>query len=726
SVTPLFQTMFLFHRDSLTLNKVHDLNISSREVRKKFTKFDISFSIDESNGKLACECQYNSNLFKEETIKKMMKHFRNLLLSIAETNKQSINYINIIDQEEVNQLKKWNNTKIEYPKDKCIHELFEAQVLKTPNSIAIEYEGERITYHLLNNLANKAANFLRKKGVCREDLIGIHMGRSINQVVAFLAVLKAGGTYVPLDPTYPEDRLNYMLKDCRPKMILTESFSKLKEVSDYTGDIFVIERSLYEEEDTTNLINITSPGDLAYIIYTSGSTGNPKGIMNTHEGVSNYLAFLKEEFNLGEQDRVLQLATFSADSFLRDLMGPLISGSKVILLPEDIVKDHDLLLNKVNNCGITCILSIVPTMLKVITEIAESNDISNDTIRLILVSGEFFKANIAKAARKIFSRAILVNLYGPTECTLTSTYHYVPLSEENSYIVGRPMQNKNIYILDEYLQTTPIGVSGNIYIGGVGIAKGYINNKELSRVSFIKDPFNNGSLLYKTGDIGRYLSNGLIELQGRNDRQVKIRGFRIELDEVESILESHLDVKSAVVIMKKDSEDNNFLIGYVVPLSQKNVNINELFNYVSEKVPSYMVPSHFIVTDFIPQTPNGKIDRKNLPDIDFSVNKMKCISNKNPRNEIEKYLVEIWSQILKRDDIGINNNFFELGGHSLLATKIISRIRNNFGINISLISIFEDQTIEKLAERISLLKGNVKEPAVKIPKISRDQYRLKF
>jgi amino acid adenylation domain-containing protein len=714
----LFQVLFILKN---TITKSNDLPYIGNTV-------NLTFSMEETSKGFISEFIYNSNLFNTNTITWMARHFQTLLEGIVAAPSYQLGKLSLLTQEEQQQLISWNDTSCEFPMNKCIHQLFEEQVERTPYKIAISKEERQLSYQELNNKANQLAQYLQKLNVRPGDLVGICVDRSIEVIVGLLAILKAGGAYVALDPTFPNERINYMLNDSEPLVLITQK-NLLNNFPNYVGNVICIDSNLdlIESESTTNPNVSITPDKLAYVVYTSGSTGHPKGVMTPHRGVVNYLDSLATVYGINDSDTVLQLASVSVDASVKDIMTPLIKGAKLVLVNKDEVKDAELIYRYIQKNNVSCILSIVPSMLKILTNITIKRNLHYDSVRLILVSGEQLHLATVKQLKQIFTNALVSNLYGPTECTITSS-HYPITSlelEEERIPIGKPNRNTQLYVLDEYLNFVPVGVTGEIYIGGVGVTLEYLHMPELSKQKYIRDPFSNqeGKFLFKTGDKARYFSDGNIQFLGRDDRQVKIRGYRVELSEIEAVLETADTVQTAVAMTQKDHSNNNVLIAYVVTSERYHISTTKLYNFLNSKLPEYMIPSHFVLLDSLPLTPNGKVDRNLLPKLNQTRPEIQTVYEK-PRTSIEIALEEIWSEVLNTNHIGIHDNFFELGGHSLLATQLISRLRHVFDLDLPLRMLFDFSTINELAKTINE-KNTLINNKPNIKRVSRDEYLMK-
>jgi amino acid adenylation domain-containing protein len=590
----------------------------------------------------------------------------------------------------------WNNTKTDYPKDQCIHQLFEVQATRSPEHIAVVCEEQRLSYGELNARANQLAHYLKKRGVGPEVLVGLCLERSLELVVGLLGILKAGGAYVPLDPSYPAERLAFMLKDTSAPVLLTQQNIKPR-LPQHEGLTICLdtEWSTIVEQSDANPAHKTDSDQLAYVIYTSGSTGIPKGVAVPHRGVLR-LVFGVDYACLDAEQSFLLLAPISFDASTFELWAPLLHGARCTLFPERVPTMESLgrIIKKEQITVLWLTASLFNRVIDDAPEILAG-------VRQLLTGGEALSIKHVRRAQELLEHTQLINGYGPTESTTFACCYALsrPLKETlTSVPIGRPISNTRLYILDAQMALVPVGVAGELYISGDGLARGYLNSPELTAERFIHNPFSDDkeARLYKTGDLSRYLPDGNIEFLGRLDHQVKIRGFRIELGEIEAMLGKHPEVKNAIVLASEDDPGEKRLVAYIVSKGRMELSIVELRNYLKEKLPEYMLPSAFVSLKELPLTPNGKVDRKALP-----------VPNQErpelgetfvaPRTPVEELLAEIWAQVLGLDQLGINDNFFELGGHSLLATQVISRVINTVRVKVPLRSLFQAPTVADMA-----------------------------
>ena len=700
SRNPLFQVMLgLQNTPKAEQLRLGGVQLSVEEIVRDTAQFDIAFFITETTDGLQVTIKYATDLYTEATIIRMINHFKMLLDSIVAAPQQKIGELTMLTKAEEQQLVyEFNDTAVDYPKDKTVVDLFEEQATKTPTAIAVVFEGEQFSYKQLNERANQLAHYLTSKGVKAETLVPICIERSLEMIVGILGILKAGGAYVPIDPEYPEERIKFMLEDSNAKVILSSSQSSQKLST--LNDLIIIELDSQSvkinEQPTDNLPAIAAADNLAYVIYTSGSTGNPKGVMNEHGGLMNRLCWAQDYYSLTVEDSVLQKTTYCFDVSVWELLWPLLAGSRLVFARPDGHKDTGYLRFLIDSENIT-MLHFVPSMLEVFLFDLQTGECQG--LRKVLCSGEALKPKQVELFTEKLPHAELHNLYGPTEAAIDVTYWRIPDRREVIGVVpiGKPVSNTQIYILGGNNDLMPVGVPGEINIGGIQVSRGYLNRPELTQEKFVKDPFKEDKArIYKTGDLGRWLSDGNIEYLGRKDDQVKIRGYRIELGEIESILQQCDVVNQGVVMAREDSNGNRRLVGYVVP--EGVFNKEAIVSYLRNKLPEYMVPALWVKLESLPLTSNGKADRKALPDPDVSeqINDQYLA----PRNKLEIILADIWKKLLGIERVGIYDNFFEVGGHSLLAMRIISAIRKELQVELAIRDIFQYTTINDLSEHI--------------------------
>ncbi|NEP33690.1 amino acid adenylation domain-containing protein [Moorena sp. SIO3B2] len=690
----LVQVMFAVQNNKMEAWNLPGLEVSQTEFDFDFTRFDLEVHCGEVSSGIAAFCIYNTDIFKLETISRMMRHFQTLLEAVVANPEQKVLQLPLMKSSELHQiLVEWNNTKTDYPRDKCIHQLFEEQVEKTPDAVAVVFEDKQLTYSELNSRANQLAHYLQTLGVKPEVLVGICVERSLLMIVGLLGILKAGGAYVPLDPNYPSERLAYMLSDAGVSVLLTQQ-SLVASLPEHQAEVVCLDNDweTIANQGIQNPPSKVTAENLAYVIYTSGSTGTPKGILICHQSVVNFLVFINFCPGLTESDTLNAITTISFDIAALELYLPLIVGAKLVVVPREIATDGYQLLPQLWKSQATVMQGTPATWQMLLT-----SGLSEQKPKLkVLCGGEALSVQLAHELLETGSE--VWNLYGPTEATIWSTIYQLgdesKPGESGNVItsIGRPIANTQIYILDSNTQPVPIGVLGELHIGGDGLARGYLNRPELTAEKFIPNPFENNSKLYKTGDLGRYLPDGNIEFIGRIDHQVKIRGYRIETGEIEATLNQHPTVKETVVLAREDNPGEKRLVAYIVS-EDNSLSTSDFREFLQQKLPDYMVPSAFVILEALPLTPNGKVERKALPAPEAKLEGNFIL----PRDPVERQLAQIWSEVLNVYPIGVQDNFFDLGGHSLIAVRLMSQIEKQFGKNLPLATIFKGQTIEQLA-----------------------------
>ena len=662
---------------------------------------------------------YRTDLFAPESIDRMVGHYRTLLNAIATDPTQSIATMSLLTAAERQQiLVEWNDTATDYPKDKCIHQLFEEQVERTPEATAVVFGEQQLTYQELNQRANQLAHYLESLGVGPETLVGICMERSIEMVVGLLAILKAGGAYVPLDPAYPQERLTFMLADTQTPVLLTQEKQRLKFKRSMTILCLDSAGEMLTTYSAENLKSAVTADNLAYIMYTSGSTGQPKGVCVTQRNVVR-LVQNRNFAQLTAEEVWLQLAPISFDASTLEIWGALLNGAKLVVMPPQ-QSSLEELGQAIRQHQITTLWLTAGLFHLMIDHQLE--DLR--PLRQLLAGGDVLSVPHVQKVLTNLPNCQLINGYGPTENT-TFTCCF-PITDANqvgaSVPIGSPIANTQVYILNDALQSVPVGVVGELYTGGDGVARGYHNQPELTFDAFIPNPFGEGRL-YRTGDLARWLADGNIEFLGRIDNQVKWRGFRIELGEVEAVLTKHLTVQDALVMLREDTVLDKRLVAYVVVRGEERVtgtqNADTLRAYLREKLPNYMVPSAFILLDALPLTPNGKVDRKALPTPE-EVAELSTTEIVQPSNPIEAIMANIWCDVMNRTQVGIHDNFMDIGGHSLQATQVIDKIRRIFQVQFPLSRFFEASTVAELAQLLIKYESKPGQMA----KLARLQQRL--
>ncbi|WP_017654190.1 non-ribosomal peptide synthetase [Fortiea contorta] len=702
---PLFQVAFAMQNTPMGELKLPDLCLKLLKIENRTAKFDLTLSIQETETELLGEWEFNTDLFDTATITRIARNYQTLLENIIANPQQPINELSILTPKEQHQLLvEWNNTQTEYPQDKCIHQLIEEWAEKTPDAIAVVFENQQLTYRQLNERANQLANHLQNLGVKPNTLVGICVERSLEMIIGLLAILKADGAYLPLDPNYPTERLAFMLEDSQLPILLTQQrlIEKLpphQAITIYLDaepsfPLCVFARHFPQRGEPPHGSGLplretnhpTKPHhDLAYIIYTSGSTGKPKGVMVPHTGLTNLAKAQIQTFKIDTSSRILQFASFSFDASISEIIMTLGAGARLYLATKESLLPGASLIQLLQNYSITHI-TLPPTALAVLPPD------QLPALQTIIVAGEACPPDLVtrwSIGRQFF------NAYGPTEATVCATIAQCD-NTTNKPPIGRPITNTQIYLLDQNLQPVPIGVPGELHIGGIGLAQGYLNRPELTQEKFIPHPFHNqpGARLYKTGDLARYLPDGNIEYLGRIDHQVKLRGFRVELGEIEALLSQHPAVNQNLVIVREDIPGSQRLVAYIVPNPDQTPTVSDLRAFLKARLPEYMVPSAFILLDTLPLTPNGKVDRRALPTPESR--QELGVNFVAPRTPQESKLVAIWAEVLRLPQVGIHDNFFEIGGDSILSLQIIARA-NQAGMQLNVKQLFQHQTISELA-----------------------------
>ena len=700
---PLFQVVFHLRNVPERSVELADVQTAALRDESGTSQFDLTFALHETSDGLEVEVEYNTDLFDGGRVQRMLGHYQTLLQGIIGTPERRTSELEILTEAERHQLLvEWNDTGRSYPHEQCVHQLIEAQVERTPEAIAVVLEDQQLTYCELNARANQLAHYLRTLGVGPEELVGICMERSPEMMVGLLGILKAGGAYVPLDGHLPKDRLRFLLEDTQVPVVLTQLH--LRERLPH-GKATVVcldgEWDWAAPESKVNPLGNVTPSNLAYVLYTSGTTGRPKGTLIEHRSVVNYLGWVNDCLLDKALDGLLATTKLSFDASLKQLLAPLVRGRSVCLVREEAVSEPAVLLRAVEqqeNVGLNCVPSLWNALLEELR--ARRPGIPREYLTALFVGGERLTKELVEKSFAAVPNLHLWNLYGPTEATANATAARIRRGERVT--IGRPIANTQVYILDVHLQPVPIGVTGELYIGGVGVARGYLHHPELTSEKFIAHSFAGEPprRLYKTGDLARYLPDGNIDFVGRIDNQVKVRGFRIELEEIETILAQHPGVREAVVLAREDSPGGKRLVAYVVVNQQGTPTVNELRSFLKETLPEYMLPSAYVVLENLPLIPNGKIDRSALPAPDYSRADL-ARRYVAPRNLDEELLAGIWAEVLKVEKVGVHENFFELSGHSLLATQVISRICDTFQVEVPLHTLFEAPTVAGLALAIT-------------------------
>jgi len=724
---PLFQVMFILQNTPVPKLEFAGLKLRPLEFHSDTAKFDLSLDLTEGPEGLKGWLEYSTDLFEAATIERMAAHFEALLEAIVAQPDVPISKLPLLNtQEKTRLLIEWNQTQRPYTRAQCIHDMFEAQAERHPDQIALIHEQQQLSYAELNARANQLAHHLRRAGVGPEVLVGIMVERSLEMVVALLGVLKAGAAYVPMDPRYPADRLRYMMQDARVAIVLTQDrLTRL--LSEPSVPLLCLDSQwdTVDQESRDNPAPIAVAENLAYLIYTSGSTGRPKGVMVQHSSLVNYVHAASQAYQLQHEDRVLQFASLSFDTSAEEIFPCLTCGATLVLRTEAMMATVKTFLEHCEDLGIT-VLNLPTAYWHEMTRPGTEDLAVPVSMRQVIIGGEkALPERLELWHRQVNSDVALVNTYGPTEGTIVATMHFLNGKDAmtaDTVAIGRPVANVQTYVLDEHFEPVPVGIVGELYIGGAGVSRGYLNSPELTAARFIPDPFASepGQRLYVTGDLARYSPAGILEYRSRGDDQVKIRGFRVELGELETVLRQHPGVSDVVVIASEHVPGEKQLVCYVVLKPELPATVAQLRLFAKERLPDYMLPAWFVVLPALPLTPSGKIDKQSLPAPERDRSNVETISSE-PRNQVEEVVAEIWADVLGLDRVGTEDNFFEVGGHSLLATQVISRLRQTFRVEVSLLSFFETPTVVGLSKTIeAAMRGSEQLQKPPLTPVSRD------
>lgn len=706
SRTPLFQVMFVYQRahlmndsglSSIALGiegeemQFAGMPLQSVTIQEQVSPFDLTLMMAEGREGLAATLTYNTDLFFKDTVERFLEQYKTLLEQIVETPTAAIAKLNAVPYAELYQvLFGWNDTQVPLPEIRCIQHLFNEQVLQRPDAVAVDFMGNQLTYTQLDERSSQLGNYLRHHGIGPEKIVGLCVDRSLETVVGLLGILKAGGAYLPLDPTYPKERLQYMLEHSHVPTVLTVT-SLIDNLPPFEGDIFFLDTQWPEVERESSVCPqcMTEPNNLAYVIYTSGSTGQPKGVMLTHEGLCNLVLAQIKIFNVRPESRVVQYASFSFDASVSEIFMALISGARLYMISREIMLSQNGLLRTLKENAITTI-TLPPSILTLLPE----SELPH--LETIISAGEACTKNIVNRWQK---NRRFINAYGPTESTVCTTCNVVEeMMDGDNIPIGSAIDNLQVYIVDADFTPVPIGVAGELLIGGIGLARGYFDRPDLTAERFIPNPWwdEPGGRLYRSGDLVRYLPNGKIEFLGRIDQQVKIRGLRVELGEIEAALQDHEDIENVAVLARRDKTGETRLAAYYISHSGHDISFETLAGFMKKKLPPYMTPSTFLRMNDFPLTQNGKIDRKSFPD-PFFQHQTKRTDVIKPKNEIERTVAEAWRNVLSIGQVSINDNFFEIGGHSLAMVKLHAALQETLKTEFSVVELFQYPTIASQA-----------------------------
>ena len=703
SYSPIFQVMFNFQSYPIGDLRLPGLFLSPVKMPVQATRFDLNLDAHEIKDGLALFLTYNTDLFDKETAERLLRHYVGFLANVVDEPESPLSVVDLLSADERDRmLTGWNAT--DRPlSTSALPALIAKRVATSPDSIAAVYDGAEVTYRELNERSNQIARALRAHGVGSEGLVGICLNRSMDMLVALLGILKAGGAYVPLDPTYPADRLRFMIEDSGLKVLVTESACRSVLPAEIGAVVELDSQADELSALATDDLDVAIDADqLAYVIYTSGSTGKPKGVEITHKNLVNFLQSMASSPGFSAADRLLAVTTISFDISGLELYLPLLAGGRVVLASREDCYDGVRLRRLMRESGAT-VMQATPATWRLLLD---SGWREGNGLRL-LCGGEALPRELAD--RLLGTGAELWNMYGPTETTIWSTVARV--QPDDVIAIGRPIDNTRIYVLDSNSQPVPVGVSGELYIGGEGLARGYLNREVLTAERFLPDPYSDqpGARMYRTGDLARYRDDGSIECLGRIDHQVKLHGFRIELGEIEAALESHDQIGQAAAVVREDSPGDRRLVAYLVATGDSTPDQSELRRHLQTSLPSHMVPSGFVTLSTLPLTPNGKVDRKSLPipDSDRPDLDADYIA---PSGELEKLIAGVWEEVLQLERVGIQDNFFDLGGNSLLIVRVQAKLADSAGHDVPLVELFQKPTVESLAQYLE--KGSASTEAV--------------
>lgn len=694
---PLFQVLLALHNvpyEAFSLSGVTARWLPQPAVT---AKFDLTLHVFELPDGMSGYCDFATDLFDAVTVERLLDHWKRVLAGMVREPQAALATLALMSESERDQVQRlWNQTTVDYPRDQCLHDWFAAQAKRTPDAIAVSCAGEDLTYRELDERSTRLARHLREQGVKAEAVVGLCVPRSPDLLIGLLGILKAGGAYLPLDPGYPRQRLQYMIRDSGAQRVLTHTSVRAALGDHGVPETYIdAEAHIIARHSCEPIGRTAQPGNLAYLIYTSGSTGEPKGVMGIHGAAVNYFHAIRDAYGLSSSDVVLQLTSISFDASIRDLVGPLLLGARLCLLSTEEALSSEKIHGAIDEYRVNTILSITPTLLRHLLEGAHTHT----GIRRICVSGEpLHGADLAAARRTFGENTVIVNHYGPAEATMTCSYHAVPLSSSDEYResripIGRPIANVQLYVLDGHLQPVPIGVVGELCVGGAGVTRGYIGREDLTAQQFVADPMRAGGRLYRTGDLARYRRDGTLEFLGRRDHQVKLRGNRIELGEIEAALLRIEGISEAVAAVREDALGEPRLVAWLAGPAHQLPDRREIRKELAESLPQYMIPSAFVFLPELPLLPNGKVDRGALP----APTAFHTTQYVAPRTPTEQALADIWAELLPGEQVAVTSNFFELGGHSMLALRMLARARSTLGVDIPLKLLFESPTVEGLA-----------------------------
>jgi amino acid adenylation domain-containing protein len=699
SHNPLVQVLFGL-RDTISHGmKLPRLTMTPCELESSTAKFDLTIDVETTPTGLKCTAEYNADLFDRARIGRMLEHFETLLQGVVANVDQPVSLLPLLSGSEQTEFAAaWHAAQRDFNRDECVHELFERQVHESPDSVAVSIGDAQLTYRELNERSNQLARYLLSLGVGPESLVGLALDRSLEMIIGLFGVLKAGAAYLPLDPDYPQSRLNYMMEDAQVQVVLTHSHLLERTALGHKVVCLDWDWETIAHHDRSSLNTTVDRQQLAYIIYTSGSTGGPKGVMVTHGSLTNLLHSMREHLSITASDRVLGITTLSFDIAAVEMFAPLIAGACL-----ELVNREELLspLKLREHLEESSVMQATPSLWRMLVE---SGEWSRRGPYKLLAGGEAMSRQLAQ---QLAERGDTVwNGYGPTETTIYSSIDEVNGEGEGTYeSIGRATANTQLYILDHWLQPAPKGVTGELYIGGAGVSRGYFRRPDLTAERFIPNRFSEtpGARCYNSGDLARFLADGRVEYLGRADHQVKVRGHRIELREIESMLAQHEQVRAAAVVTREAGNGDKQLVAYVVAEDE----VTQLREFLKERLPDYMVPAFFVTIDELPLNANGKIDRRQLLELAQDAQPQQSANEYvAPRTATEEVLTDLWSEVLGVERVGINDDFFTLGGHSLMATQLLSRVQKIFRVELPLRKLFETPTVLGLVDALTLAYGD--------------------
>ena len=726
---PLFQVMFVLQNAPKRQAILPGLSMEEIELESGAAKFDLTLEVIDLDD-LYCTFEYDSDLYQEATIQRMAGHFAKLVEAAIAAPDEELSQFSLLSPAEIQQFDEWNETSREYPRGLCIHTAFEDQAVRSPEKIAVCDERNRLSYQDLNALSNRLARRIVDKGVRPGQVVGISMRRSTEMVIALLAILKTGAAYVPLEPNYPDQRLEFLVEDSKVDLVVTTpEFAGLWERFGTALLRFDTRNLLASEEDTTNLLLPLSAGDVMYVIYTSGSTGKPKGVEGTHRASMNRFSWMWEAYPFLEGETCCQKTPLGFVDSIWEIFGPLLKGVPSVILPGEALIEPTRLVELLSQHQVTRIV-LVPSLLRLLLDGVEELQTRVPKLRLWTCSGEPLPHDLVERFCEQLPGATLLNIYGSSEVAADVTWHEVSRGDHTAHApIGRPINNVKIFLLDRQLKRVPVGITGGIYVGGDCVAKGYLGKPELTAERFLVHSVDGQASirLFKTGDLGRYLPNGEIEYLGRTDNQVKIRGIRVELGEIEAVLASHPTIRGAVVVLAERYGQQR-LTAYIELRFGSRAEVGELRRHMRSRLPEAMVPSDYLVVDEFPLLHSGKVDRRSVALRTFG-RPLSEIDYVAPQTATEKQLAATWRTLLGAEKIGLTDNFFELGGHSLMVMQVIARIRKEFDVEVSIRSLFDNPTIRGLAKEVEDAKAKGLKAAVSISAFvqgqnPRDQFKL--